>query len=244
MNILIANPAFSIDLGNGFERLKLGSGMRYPWSLLKRKTQPPRYAMFPLFLAYSAALAEKKGFSVHVIDAIPLNMSQNDFVERVQKIDPDILLFEPNIAVIEDLIALLTILRRKVKGKFVLVGSHVTATADFLLKRYPIIDFIIAGEYEFAFIELISNIRDTTPTDSIKGLSFRNDSGLIQSNGKTDPIDPLDALPLPARHLFPGVYHDGFCQFSPSFHMHTSRGCRFRCTFCDRVHNFRPPDLC
>jgi anaerobic magnesium-protoporphyrin IX monomethyl ester cyclase len=53
------------------------------------------------------------------------------------------------------------------------------------------------------------------------------------------PIDPLDQLPFPARHLFPDprspdpyVYWDGFCQHRPAVQMHASRGCPFRCDFC------------
>ena len=61
MRVLLANPAFTRDLGDGLERYMLGAGMRYPWSLLKRTGDRPRYAMFPLFMAYAAALLEQEG---------------------------------------------------------------------------------------------------------------------------------------------------------------------------------------
>ncbi len=60
----------------------LGAGMRYPWSLLKRTGDRPRYAMFPLFLAYAAAVLEQDGFDVRVIDGVPLNVREEEFLAR------------------------------------------------------------------------------------------------------------------------------------------------------------------
>jgi anaerobic magnesium-protoporphyrin IX monomethyl ester cyclase len=241
MKVLIANPAFRRDLGGELERYMLGSGMRYPFSLLKRKQDRPRYAMFPLFMAYAAAVAENARFDVKVIDAVPLNMGEAEFIERVGQLNPDVILVEPNAAVIGDTLRLLGRLREVIPAKLVLAGSHATTTTEVLLKENPVVDHVVAGEYELAFTELLRALREHRSLDGIKGLAYR-EGGRVRCNGRTDPIEPLDVLPLPARHLFPSyfysdmsVYQDGFCQYSPAFHMHTSRGCPFRCNFCDRV---------
>lgn len=242
MNVLIANPAFSVGLDGDLQRYKLGSGMRYPWSLLKRKNELPRYAMFPLFLAYSAALARNNGFEVNVIDCVPLNINNSEFISMVKKCNPDVILFEPNAANLEDLMELLNDLRKESAAKFILAGSHVTATAPNLFELYPIFNYAIVGEFEFSFLKLICALRENESIDGIKGIGFRESDGKVKINGRAEPIINLDDLPIPARDLFPAffngdmsLYNDGFCQYYPAYHIHTSRGCCFKCSFCDRV---------
>ncbi len=242
MRVLIANPAFVRDLGGGLERYVLGAGMRFPWSLLKRSDERPRYAMFPLFMAYAAALLEREGFEVRVIDAVPLNLRLAELVERVRECRPDAVLLEPNAATIDDTLALLVRLREFSDARFVLAGTHATATARDLLVNHGIVDFVVLGEYERTALQLMKGLRDGLPVVSLPGVACRDERGGLVINARAEAIDPLDELPYPARHLFPayfdtdmGAYRDGFCQHSPSFHMHTSRGCPFQCNFCDRI---------
>lgn len=242
MRILLANPAFTRDLGNGLERYMLGAGMRFPWSLLKRKEERPRYAMFPLFMAYAAALLEQDGFDVRVIDGVPLNLREDELIERVRESQPDVVVFEPNAAIIDDTLRLLGKLRRVTAARFVLAGTHATATARDLLAHHEVVDFVLLGEYERTLLALMRGLREQRAVSGLQAVACRDELGGLILNPRADPIDPLDDLPFPARHLFPayferdmGVYRDGFCQHSPSFHMHTSRGCPFRCNFCDRI---------
>jgi radical SAM superfamily enzyme YgiQ (UPF0313 family) len=242
MKVLIGNPVFRRPVGDDLERYMLGSGMRFPWSLLKHKDERPRYAMFPFFLSYTAALLEQDGVDVRVVDAVPLNLSDEEFTTRVAECAPDLLVLEPNSAVIDDVLALVSRLARERQMQVVLTGTHASAFAGQLLGDNPDVDFIVVGEYERAVQELVRALRAGRPVDSIPGVSHRNAVGEVIDSGRTNPIEVLDELPPPARHLFPSyfdpdmsLYFDGFCQKQPAFHMHTSRGCPFRCNFCGWV---------
>ena len=243
MRVLLANPSFTRDLGDGLERYMLGAGMRYPWSLLKRTDERPRYAMFPLFLAYAAAVLEQEGFAVRVIDGVPINLREEEFLARVQESSPDVIFFEPNAAVIDDTLRLIQNLLKTVPATVVLGGSHATSRAKELLEKYSFIEYVIIGEYERSLLRLMEGLRDGEPVASLRGIAYRDEHGKAVLNERSEAIAPLDDLPVPARHLFPAyfennmaVYRDGFCQHSPAYHMHTSRGCPFQCNFCDRIH--------
>ena len=203
MRVLIANPAFVRDLGGGLERYVLGAGMRFPWSLLKRSDERPRYAMFPLFMAYATALLEREGFEVRVIDAVPLNLRLAELVERVRECRPDAVLLEPNAATIDDTLALLVRLREFSDARFVLAGTHATATARDLLVNHGIVDFVVLGEYERTALQLMKGLRDGLPVVSLPGVACRDERGGLVINARAEAIDPLDELPYPARHLFP-----------------------------------------
>ena len=85
------------------------------------------------------------------------------------------------------------------------------------------VEFALIGEYEKTFLELAKRIRDGKEYTDIKGISYRNKNNVIVVGERATPIEPLDFLPPPARHLFPayfdnrlGLYHDGFCQHRPA----------------------------
>ena len=82
MNVLILNPAVRRATECGNERYLLGSGIRFPWSILKRPDERPRFSIFPMFLGYAAAVLERAGIDVKVIDAVPINLSGDELERR------------------------------------------------------------------------------------------------------------------------------------------------------------------
>ncbi|MDD2800110.1 MAG: radical SAM protein [Methylococcales bacterium] len=239
MNILIANPAFRRPLSDGLERYMLGSGMRFPLTLLKRSAERPRYVTFPFFLAYTAALLERDGFEVSVIDGVPLNLTEDEFLLDAFEAKPAVILLEPNTAVIDDALRFSYKLKEKTGAKIVLAGAHVSVFATELLERHSHIDFVLVGEYELACLNLIKALHENTPLTSVAGLAYRTPDEQALVNPPEPLIDPLDQLPPPARHLFPRnseaaitAYYDGMFQHTPTATMHTSRGCPYRCNFC------------
>ena len=239
MKVLIANPAFRRTLPDGLERYMLGSGMRFPLTLLKRSTDRPRYVTFPFFLAYTAALLEREGVNVAVIDGVPLNLTETEFLQNAIDANPTVILLEPNTSVIDDALLLAHKLKEFTKAKIVLAGAHVSVFASELLQKHSHIDYVLVGEYELACFGLVKALRDGAPCQSVAGLAHRASDGRVRVNPPAPLIDPLDQLPPPARHLFPRnsepaitAYYDGMFQHTPTAYMHTSRGCPYRCNFC------------
>jgi anaerobic magnesium-protoporphyrin IX monomethyl ester cyclase len=238
MKILLANPAYRIDLGRGLEQYFFCAGSRCPWSLVKRRNEYPRYAMFPFMMGYAAAILEKEYHQVEVIDAIPLNLTEQDFIEKVRQVAPGLIVFEPVTTAIDYIARLAKVLKESTGAKIIFTGSHVTALPGESLKEYPAIDFILQGEYEFSLVKLAGLLPTGADLSEIEGIAFYRDDGRQVIREKAI-IRDLNSLPIPARHLFPsginhdpGLYHDGFCQNRPAIQMHSSRGCPFRCGFC------------
>ena len=238
MKILFANPAYREKLHNGLERYFFAAGSRCPWSLIKLQDALPRYSMFPFFMGYAAAILEQNGYSVEAIDAVPLNLSQEEFVKQCIAQQPELIVFETSTTTINYIRYLSGILKKMTQAIIVFTGSHVTALPEETISSTDHLDYIIRGEYEFALLELVKSLTKEKSLISIPGIVFRNGDKGIYTNPKA-VIDDINKLPLPARHLFPtgkvknmGLYYDGFCQNRPAIQMHSSRGCPFRCAFC------------
>ncbi|MDD5069985.1 MAG: radical SAM protein [Candidatus Omnitrophica bacterium] len=95
---------------------------------------------------------------------------------------------------------------------------------------WQVCDFALRKEPEETVVELIKKIESAdSDFSSILGLSFRDDNGKIRHNPDRPPLDDLDKLPFPARHLL-----DGYRDIPPHCFqgIYGSRGCPFDCTFC------------
>jgi len=94
--------------------------------------------------------------------------------------------------------------------------------------------FVVRGEPEIIFKNLIKALENNSRLEMVKGISYFKNNKIIH-NPTFGIIEDLDKLPFPARNLVK-KYEDEFYNTKIPAKPHTiiltSRGCSFRCYFC------------
>ncbi|MBN2149988.1 MAG: cobalamin-dependent protein [Candidatus Lokiarchaeota archaeon] len=111
-------------------------------------------------------------------------------------------------------------------------GYHATLDPDFVAAN-PCVDYVIRGEGEHTFKELVDFIdgsRSETDIGSIDGLAFRGRDGAIVLNAPRALERDLDSFPLPRRDLIRGKKYK-FMGANADV-VETARGCTHSCKFC------------
>lgn len=122
-------------------------------------------------------------------------------------------------------------------------GPEVSFSGAAILKDMPDIDFVISGEGEAAFAQLLAALRPNGPAenhgralDAIAGLAWRDGSAIRQQAPSDRPLD-MAALPFPYESDLPALA-------DRLLYYESSRGCPFRCSYClssiERQLRFRP----
>jgi radical SAM superfamily enzyme YgiQ (UPF0313 family) len=111
---------------------------------------------------------------------------------------------------------------REAGGIAVLGGTHVSFLPEEALAHA---DFVVRGEGEFAFQELVDAIQAGHGFEQIKNLSYLV-GGKPVHLPERPKIPNLDVNPIPDYHLITGWRPGGVVSVA------TSRGCPFSCTFC------------
>ena len=207
----------------------------------------------PMGLAYLAAVI-RDDFDLKILDGrakfqriVPKNSkweyfgySPEEIAEQVKEYKPDVVgiscLSSFHFPDIVDLFARI----KEVDPQLITItgGTHPTFLAEEIMPKYKSIDFIVLGEGEIVFRELLLKIKSGEDYSDMDGLAFRQGDD-YRINPKTKYIEDLDSLPYPAFDLFPlDFYQKKNVPFSVSFRskktlpIMTSRGCASRCVFC------------
>jgi len=111
----------------------------------------------------------------------------------------------------------------------VLGGVHASAVPSAALQGAPAIDWLVVGEGEHTFAELLRALESGTSPHDVAGLAWRNEQGQVLLSVPRPPIPDLDTLPHPLRTnlVFSENIHTAFYQA-----LITVRGCPFSCIYC------------
>lgn len=193
-----------------------------------------------LGLLYLAAYMRRQGATVAVVDAPALAMDVSGVVETIRKSSPRIVGFTAVTMALSSAVACAVAAKKEFpQTPIVLGGPHITALPIQTMNEHPGIDFGVFGEGEQTFWELYCAIEKGHESGGINGLIFRQGEKVVQ-NPPRPLITDLDSLPIPAWDLLPDLAEtyrpSPQSTFRlPSTILFTTRGCPYRCTFCDRA---------
>jgi radical SAM superfamily enzyme YgiQ (UPF0313 family) len=115
----------------------------------------------------------------------------------------------------------------------VLLGGPQASVVDVAtLRAFPFVDIVVRGEAEESLPRLLDAMPNPRLLAAIPGITYRRGTEIVR-NPNAPVILDLDALPMPAFHLYPGIEA---CRRLP---LELGRGCPFACKFCSTNDFFR-----
>jgi radical SAM superfamily enzyme YgiQ (UPF0313 family) len=183
----------------------------------------------PLGLAYLAAVLERAGVAVALLDFVVYPYSKKNLETTLKTFAPDFvgltavtMTFDHAAEIVRDI--------KSIKADLLTVmgGPHVSMCPDETLSALPALDMIVVGEGDDTIVEIARQVTSGRQWENIPGIVYRDAAGIHATPAKPYAVD-VKSLPMPARHLLPlGRYK----ALNMPVSMTTSRGCPFKCIFC------------
>ncbi len=212
----------------------------------------------PLDIAYIAAVLEKEN-DVRIIDApaegwknleikgmnYRQGLSNAEIANRVKEWSPNVVgISVPFSGWWKSTLEVVSAIKKVNKDvTVVLNGLHPSTRPNECLAE-PDINFVVIGEPEQTMVELVDALeKHKENVKKVNGIGFAEKEKIIITPPRR-PIESLDSLPFPARHLLPmNTYFEAVKEnplrdeiSRPWAMMITSRGCPYGCVFCS-IHN-------
>lgn len=174
---------------------------------------------YPYNLAYlTATLKRDTSHRVKMIDANYYGVDEDEYVDIVIKVDPDILIVEIDSIVFQKQMRIFERIKNfKPNLKIIACGPHLTAAPQDA--PVGVVDHIALGEFEFSIPEFVNN-------------GFNPATLGIYPNGKA-PLVNVNELPLPEND---DILRRNYCRLYGSEYneveVYATRGCPVMCNFC------------
>ena len=254
-----ARPTSSIDITDAFSFYANpypGSSQEVvlikPPILFSKNAYSTPFTM-PLGLAYLAAVLDKANYPARIIDCPGFDMNNIRLSPngrfKIQGIDnqksiamignrADIIgisnMFSQEWPFVRDYIK--KIRQACPKAVIVIGGEHPTAMPEYSLRDSPEADYVVMGEGELAFLELVYKLRCGKSVHDVSGIAYLKDGKLVK-NGLAPRMTNIKDMPWPKWDLI-----DIETYFQPFFSvgighgrnmaMLATRGCPYQCSFC------------
>ncbi len=176
----------------------------------------------PMGLYSIAAVLKQHHYEVEIWDCHQMDGKEKEIGEALKKSRPDVIGLSLLHANRWGGVAIARIAKALIPDVRVVAGGiGATFLWEHLLKHFKEVDFVVLGEGEYTFLDLIRHFETGKDRDRpwrIPGLAFRDGKEVVET-GRPAPIRDLDDLPIPATHF---TYQ----------HVSSSRGCVYECAFC------------
>ncbi len=194
----------------------------------------------PLGVMMIAAQARASGFpDVRVLDMKVEDWTPERCLEELVRLRPDVVGLSAMTYEAGCMHALAKLVKERLPGARVVCGGPHPSVAAADVLADASVDFVVRGEGEHTFVELLEGLRDgRSAWDGCLGLSWRRADGAPVHEPDRPPPADLDAMPFPAWDLVDHAkYHTvprgGVIYAHKEFAtMFSSRACPWRCTYC------------
>jgi len=189
-------------------------------------------------LLFLAGQTRTAGYTPEIIESAIENLHPKEVVARILKIKPrfvGITLF--TVGVFNAAIIAKELQEKAPEITIIVGGPHMSSMGMETMKKFIEFDIGVIYEGEHSINDLLCAVDEKKDLSSIGGLMFR-EGGEIISTPPPEQIKNLDDLPMPAWDILPNFPHGYLPAIfdyprSPVATYAASRGCPFKCSFCD-----------
>ncbi|MEO5330261.1 MAG: B12-binding domain-containing radical SAM protein [Magnetococcus sp. THC-1_WYH] len=202
----------------------------------------------PLGALYVLAYLEKNalGHELFFRDCVAERISHTKLADEIQKIQPDVVGITSFTISLVDVVMVAHTVRRLVPHAHLCLGGHHPIAFPLEAAQLAEFDSIVVGEGEIAFTQLVETLKVGGDITEIPGVYTRESIRKWENNRFQDRrflgtvvvppayIENIEDLPFPARRYIRHIdYHSTVGISGKLATIISSRGCPFKCTFCD-----------
>lgn len=155
-----------------------------------------------------------------------INNSIDFIMKDIYKLKVDVLVFSVYIWNVEDIVRLCENIKKvRPNIKIALGGPEVSYDCENAMKKYPFVDYILYGEGEVVYRDLMLSLMGDLEIDNVRGICHRKGKKVIV-NEAMPLIENLDEIPSPYESIDKSEYENKIVYFE------SSRGCPFNCQYC------------
>ncbi len=192
-------------------------------------------------MCLSSYLKKHTNHDVHVVDGVVDNLDYSEIGVRAAAIAPDVIgVSATSSHSLIDVSRSIEAVRQSCPNAFVVMGgAHVNSFPQHAAQLAGV-DAAIQGDGEMPLQRLLETLENGGDLEKVPGILLPREDGSVFQGEPAHPVEDLDTLPFPDREACPPVRY-----FTPGMRgertttMMTSRGCPFRCVFCNVPGNFR-----
>lgn len=195
----------------------------YPKPSLSKRS----YQTFPLGVLSIASYLQNKGHTVKIIDR---SFDSTNIQKTINEFSPALVGITVMSAVVYDDAIKISKICKKNNLPVAWGGFIASALYECALKE-PCVDYVVRGEGELTFEELINSIENNLDISTVDGIAFKKDGAVVLNRDRE--FADLASFPLTdwslidvERYLMP------YTNCHRMAFIYTSKGCPGRCTFC------------
>jgi radical SAM superfamily enzyme YgiQ (UPF0313 family) len=230
MKVLLLNPPPMTDeqvTKAGWCGARSKAGTKYP----------------PYDLLSIAAILEKGGFEIKLIDSQVDERQWSKIKEDIKNFSPDLTFMVTSTPSITYDLSAAKAIKELTRCKTVLCGPHISYFSKKIINE-KYIDFLIRGEPEITALELVKTLDKKKNLRHVQGLTYKENKK-IKENKERPLIENLNKIPFPSHNLVPlRNYYSPLVKKTPFILTMSSRGCPFNCIYCLSAYiykrKFRP----